>query len=292
MDIQFNSRRTFLRNLTLGIAGTPLAVSQIALGKPSKTDIRVSDKIRLGVASYSLRNFDRSEAIKMIRELGVEYVNIKSFHLALDSTPEELVRGRQEFEEAGLTIVGGGTISMRENDDEAIRSYFEYADITGMPLMVIAPVPETLPQIEKFVREYNIKVAIHNHGPEDPHFPAPHDAMELIKDMDPRVGICNDLGHTARTGADIIESLDISGDRLFDIHLKDLKDMEDNDSQCVIGEGQMPVADIFHRLVQMNYPGYVNLEYEIEPDNPLMGMKQSFSYMQGVIDGLGKSVAI
>lgn len=290
MDIQSNSRRTFLRNLTIGVAGTPLAVSQAVLGKAPDNDLRVSENIRLGVASYSLRNFSRSEAIKMIRQLGAEYVNIKSFHLEMDSTPDELVRGRREFEQAGLTIVGGGTIAMRNNNDEAIRSCFEYAKISGMPLMVIAPVPEALPRIEKFVKEYNIKVAIHNHGPEDSYFPAPHDAMEHIKDMDPRVGICNDLGHTARTGVDIIESLSVSGNRLFDIHLKDLRDFNDNDTQCVIGEGQMPIADIFYQLVQMNYPGYVNLEYEIEPDNPLMGMKQSFAYMRGVIDGLGKSV--
>ena len=155
-----------------------------------------------------------------------------------------------------------------------------------MPLMVIAPTPQTLPGIEKFVKEYDIKVAIHNHGPEDPYFPGPKDALKVIDGMDPRVGVCLDVGHTTRTGVDIIDAISETGERLLDVHIKDLKDLMDKNSQCAVGEGKMPIPEIFKKLCEMKYPGYVNLEYEINPDNPLPGMKESFAYMRGVIAGL------
>ena len=152
-----------------------------------------------------------------------------------------------------------------------------------MPLMVIAPTPETLPRIEKFVKEYDIKVAIHNHGPEDDYFPAPADALKLIKDMDPRVGLCVDVGHTVRTGTDIVEALAEAGDRLLDIHMKDLADLMDKGSQVAVGEGKMPLAAIFKQLKKMKYTGYVNLEYEINAEDPLPGMKASFANMRKVL---------
>lgn len=131
-----------------------------------------------------------------------------------------------------------------------------------------------------------LKVAVHNHGPEDRFFPGPPDVLPIIKDMDPRVGLCVDVGHTARTGVDAVAAIAEAGDRVLDMHMKDLRDMSDRDSQCIVGEGKMPVAAIFRQLMAMNYQGYVNLEYEIDASNPLPGMKQSFAYMRGVRTGM------
>ena len=242
--------------------------------------------IRLGVASYSLRSFPRAYAIEAVQALGTPYVNIKSFHQPYESSPAELAAGRRAFENAGLQIVGGGTITLQQDDDDDVRSYFEYARLSGMPLMVIAPTAQTLPRIERFVKEYDIKVAVHVHGPTDQHFPGPQDVLPVIEDMDPRVGVCVDVGHTARTGIDLVEVLDMCGDRALDIHMKDLRDLTSAASQCIVGEGRIPVAAIFRQLDKMSYSGYVNLEYEIDADGPLPGMKQSFAYMRGVIAGM------
>jgi sugar phosphate isomerase/epimerase len=241
---------------------------------------------KLGVASYSLRKFSRADTIRMTQELGIDYINIKSFHIRHEDSPEERKAYRKEFEDAGLTIVGGGTITMHEDTDESVRANFAYARDCGMPLIVIAPKPEVLPRIERFVKEYDIKVAIHNHGPEDEYFPGPRDVLAAVKGMDPRVGCCVDVGHTARTGVDVVEALAMAGDRVLDMHMKDLADMAERDSQVAVGEGNMPVADIFKQLQKMNYDGFVNLEYEINADDPLPGMKQSFAYMHGVLAGL------
>ena len=245
--------------------------------------------IRLGVASYSLRKLSRQDTIAAIGELGTPYVNVKSFHLPYESTKGELAAGRSAFEDAGLQIVGGGTITLHEDDDDDIRFYFDYAKACGMPLMVIAPTPNTLPRIERFVKDYDIAVAIHNHGPEDPYFPGPHDALERVRDMDPRIGLCIDVGHTARTGVDVVRAIADAGDRLLDMHMKDLADLRVKESQCIVGRGDMPVSAIFRQLEAMRYGGFVNLEYEIDAAAPLPGMKESFAYMRGVLAGMTMS---
>ena len=290
MSKKVNSRRNFLKVATAGAAG--MAFAAPVMGRVENTYAhRPAPKghgwgVKLGVASYSLRAIKRTEAIAMIKKLRTPYVNIKSYHLPYESTPDELAAGRREFEDAGLIIVGGGNNNIRKDEDAAVRKFFEYAKMSGIPLLVIAPTHEIMPRIEKFVKEYDIKVAIHNHGPEDKHFPAPSDALKVIKDMDPRVGLCIDVGHTARTGIDVVESIAEAGDRMLDMHMKDLKDLMVKESQCNVGEGKMPVAGIFKQLKKMKYSGYVNLEYEINKENPLPGMMQSFAYMRGVLAGM------
>ncbi len=279
------SRREFLKTAALSTAAMALTTTKVAGEAAGSSGMTTG--IKLGVASYSLRELSRAETIAAINSLRTRYVSVKSFHLAYESSPEDLAVGRREFEDAGLEIVGGGVITLQQDDDDDIRTYFDYARTCGMPLMIIAPTRATLPRIERFVREYDIKVAIHNHGPEDEHFPGPQDALPVIRDMDPRVGLCVDLGHTTRTGVDIVEALAQAGDRVLDVHAKDLRDLMDRDSQCIVGEGAMPMPPVFRQLVAMGYSGYVNLEYEIDADRPVPGMQRSFAYMRGVLAGLG-----
>ncbi|MSO23691.1 MAG: sugar phosphate isomerase/epimerase [Acidobacteria bacterium] len=278
MDYAFNRRRF------ITTAGALLSLNGTTAF--SAENSAHSSDIKLGVASYSLRKLSRAQVIAALKELKTPYLNIKEFHLLYDSASTELEAGRKEFEDAGLKIVGGGTISLKEDSDADIRKYFEYAKRSGMPLIVIAPTQQTMPRIERFVREYNIKAAIHNHGPEDQFFPAPQDALKTVKNMDLRVGLCIDVGHTARTGVDVVQSIAEAGSRLLDIHIKDLRSLSDKDSQCRVGEGAMPVVAIFKQLKKMRYQGAVNLEFEIDADSPLPGMIQSFAYMRGVLDGL------
>ncbi len=264
----------------------------VALGSSERLNSQSIDMgggatLKLGIASYSFRKFSRAEAIDMTKKIGTPYINIKDFHLKLDSTPEEIDAARREFAEAGLIIVGCGNLSFPDSDSDAQRrAKFEYAKRAGMPLIVCAPTHQTLPKLEPLVKEYDIKIALHNHGPEDKQFPTPQSAMEAMKDMDPRCGLCIDIGHTARTGRDVVESIAESGPRLLDMHVKDLKDMTAKESQCDVGEGKMPFPAIFRQLLKMKYQGYVNLEYEINENAPLVGMEKSFAYMRGVAAGI------
>jgi sugar phosphate isomerase/epimerase len=245
--------------------------------------------VRLGVASYSLRNFPREKAIAMAKELRAPYINLKSVHLDYDLSPAQLAAARQEIEAAGLRIVGGGTITFGKDTDDDVRHYFDYAKGAGMPLIVATANPAILPRVERFAKQYDIKVAIHNHGPEDKLFPSPYDVLKVVKSMDQHMGLCIDLGHTARTGTDVVQAIADAGSRLLDMHAKDLRDFNAKESQCIVGEGIMPFPDIFRQLQKMQYKGYVNLEYEIDASDPLPGMKQSFAYMRGVLAGMGPS---
>jgi sugar phosphate isomerase/epimerase len=241
---------------------------------------------KLGIASYSFRKFPRAEAIKMILEIGTPYVSIKEFHLPYKDSPEELEKGRKEFEAAGIKIMSGGNISLSKNDDADIKKYFEYAKTCGMPMIVCAPTHENLKKLEAAAKEYNIKAAIHNHGPEDKHFPSPESVLEAVKGLDPRVGLCMDVGHSERAGSDPVKIVSMAGPRLLDMHVKDLRSLTDKGSQCDVGDGKIPFPALFKTLQKVGYKGCVNLEYEINADKPMPGMQRSFSYMRGVMAGI------
>lgn len=242
--------------------------------------------LKLGVASYSLRTFPRDRAIAALQDMGVRYVTIKDVHLARTDSPEAIRAGRKQFEDAGITIMGGGTLSWKQNDEAAIRKDFEYAKLAGFPLMVCSPAPETLDTLEKLAKEYDIKIAIHNHGPEDQWYPAPADALKRLEGRDPRMGICMDIGHAARVNADIVKAVSAAGPRLLDLHIKDLSDATSRDSQVEVGKGVLDVAGVFRELVRTKFQGHVSLEYEINAKDPVVGMKESLAYMRGLAAAL------
>jgi sugar phosphate isomerase/epimerase len=267
-------------------AGMESAQAQTASSSSSPEDIK------LGVATYSLREFQRDLCIKQVKSLGVQYVDVKEFHLPQTDPVPQLEAGRKAFDKAGLKVIGGGNISLTEPDEAGLRKHFDYAKAVGFPMMICAPRHENLAAIEKLAIEYNMKMAIHNHGPEDAHFPTPASVLDAIKNMDARMGLCMDIGHTCRAGADPVEWIDKAGPRLFEMHSKDLKDTKWSKGQsaslyqCPVGDGIIPYPTIFRHLKQIGYKGVVSLEYEIDGDDPIPGMQKSFSYMRGVLAGL------
>ena len=272
------------RRALIGGAAAAMAATRIAFA--ATTPATHSEDLKLGVASYSFRNLSRADAIKNMKALKVQYVNVKDFHLALKSTPAEIATARKDFEDAGIQILGIGNVTFAKIDEAQMKRNFEYAKQLGAPLIVMAPSVEALPAIEKLVKEYNIKAAIHNHGPEDKNFPSPESVLAAVKNMDPRMGLCMDIGHSVRAGSDIIAAAKAAGPRLHDMHTKDLKDLSNKDSQVAVGDGVIPIVALFKQLKKMDYKGGVMLEYEVEADNPLPGMQKSFAYMRGVLDGL------
>lgn len=276
------SRRSLLGSIPAGLGWMALA------GRGARAQeyrIQGAD-IKLGVASYSFRKFSRAQAIQMTKALGTPYLNVKDFHLPLTSTPEQIDEAKKEFADAGIVLVGCGNVSFQKDDEADIRSKFVYAQRAGFPLIVCAPTAVTLPKLEKFVKEFNIKIAVHNHGPEDKHFPTPQSVLRAVKDMDPRCGLCMDIGHTSRTGVDIVASIVEAGPRLLDMHAKDLANPMVKESQVAVGEGKLPIPQIFEQLVKMKYNGSVNLEYEIEDTDPMPGMQKSFKYMRKVLSDI------
>ena len=283
------SRRDFVRSSALAATALISPASALAsFGKRSAAD--TAPQIHLGIASYTFRNFERAKLIAFLKQLNISTVNLKDTkdHLPFDAQPQSAALA--DYSAAAIKLHAAGTIYFEKDDDPDIRSKFEYCKRAGIPAIVAGdPTPENLPRIEKFVREYDIRFAIHNHGPEDKLWHSPLDVLKAVKNMDPRIGCCIDVGHTVRAGTDVVQAIHQVGPRLFNVHMKDLTDFNDKESQVAVGEGKMPVPKIFQALAAISYQGFVDLEYEIFPDNPMPGVLASFAYMRGVLAGLGYS---
>ena len=198
-------------------------------------------------------------------------MTFKDVHVPRTDPPEKTRALRAKIEAAGITIMGGGTITIA-NDPAQIKKEFEYAKNAGFPLIYTDPEPAALDTIEKMVKEYDIRCVIHNHGPEDKRWPRPQDAYAAIKSRDKRLGLCIDVGHTTRTGTNPVQACRECRDRLYDMHVKDLLAATDKESQTEVGRGVIDFPGLFKTLIEIGYQGQVGLEYEINAKNPLPGM--------------------
>jgi sugar phosphate isomerase/epimerase len=281
------SRRDFIRSgalVTAALAspGGVLASTQV---QPAA---QKASPIQLGLASYTFRNFTRAQMIGFMKQLNVFELNAKDVKDHLPMDPQQEAAALADYAAAGIKLHAAGAIYFAKDEDADIRSKFEYCKRAGISVIVAGdPTPETLPRIEKFVKEYDIRIAIHNHGPEDKLWPSPLNVLKAVKGMDPRIGCCIDVGHTVRAGTDVVQAIREVGPRLFNVHMKDLANFQNKESQVAVGDGIMPVQRMFEALIATKYPGFVDLEYEIHPDDPMPGVIASFAYMRGVLAGMG-----
>src|ERR1700733_361768 len=281
------SRRDFFRSGAVAAAALFVPAGIVALA-PEHPSAGKASPIRLGLASYTFRNFDRVQLIGFMQQLNMFALNAKDVkdHLPMDVQQE--AAALSDYTDAGIKLHAAGAIYFAKDEDADIRAKFEYCKRAGIGVIVAGdPAPETLPRIEKFVKEYDVRIAIHNHGPEDKLWPSPLDVLKAVKDMDPGIGSCIDVGHTVRAGTDVVQAIHDAGPRLFNVHMKDLTNFESKESQVAVGEGKMPVRRMFEALIATKYQGFVDLEYEVHPDNPMPGVSASLAYMRGVLAGLG-----
>jgi len=279
-------RRDFIRSGAMAAAAL-VASDEFLAASAARPSADEGLPIRLGVASYTFRNFSRAQMIGFLKQLNVLGLNAKDVkdHLPMDAKEEQAALA--DYAAAGIKLHAAGTIYFPKDEDADIRSKFEYCKRAGIGVIVAGdPAPETLPRIEKFVKEYDTRFAIHNHGPEDKLWHSPLDVLKAVKGMDPRMGCCIDVGHTVRAGTDVVQAIHEVGARLFNVHMKDLTNFQSKESQVAVGEGLMPVKRIFEALGAIKYKGFVDLEYEIHADDPMPGVIESFAYMRGVLAGM------
>jgi sugar phosphate isomerase/epimerase len=271
------SRRRFI-----GTAAAAAAWPLIGRAAGGASAAPARGTLKLGIASYSFREFSLDQALEWTKQLGVRYMTFKDVHVPRTDPPDKTRALRAKIEAAGITIMGGGTITV-PNDPAQIKKEFEYAKNAGFPLIYTDPEPAALDTIEKMVKEYDIRCVIHNHGPEDKRWPRPQDAYAAVKTRDPRLGLCIDIGHTTRTGTDPVQACRECGDRLYDMHVKDLATKSDKESQVEVGRGVIDFPGLFRTLIEIGYQGQVGLEYEIHAKDPLPGVIESMAYMRGVL---------
>jgi sugar phosphate isomerase/epimerase len=238
-------------------------------------------KFQLGVASYSLRKFPLEEALDMTLRCGVDRICLKSYHLPLDADDNTIKECVDLCNKKGITLYGGGVIYMKSKED--VDQAFEYAKKAGMGLIVGVPNHELLDYTEQKVKDYDIKLAIHNHGPGDKLYPSAESAYNLIKDRDERMGLCVDIGHTKRINRNPEQDIKDFFDRVFDIHMKDVDKAAKDGKTVIIGRGVIDFPVFLESLIDLGYDKTLALEYEEEENDPLPGMMESFGYVKGVL---------
>jgi len=274
------NRRTFLKAAGIGVAVTAVPVLANSSVKKS-TGEREKFNFDLGVASYTLRKFSREEALEMTKRCGVNRITFKSMHLPLDSDKATIKKAVQQCKDIGIELYGGGVIYMKTKEE--VDQAFEYAKMAGMEMIVGVPVHELLEYVEGKVKDYDIKLAIHNHGPGDDLYPSAESAYVRIKDMDKRMGLCIDIGHTKRIDRDPEQDLRDFFDRVHDVHIKDVTKAAKDGKTCIIGRGIINFKSFLQAIDDLEYKGTLALEYEADGNDPLPGMMESLGYVKGIL---------
>jgi inosose dehydratase len=265
--------------------GAALAALPLGREGPARAAEASSDSWRgfkAGVASYTLRKLPLDKAIAAIQRVGLRYVSIKDFHLPLTSTAEERKAVAARFKDAGITPLSCGNITM-ENDAANVRRAFEYARDAGLPTIVCSPHPDSMPILDAMVKEFDIRLAIHNHGPEDKRFPSPYDVWKAVERYDRRVGLCIDVGHTARAGVNPAEAIRRCRERLYDLHFKDIDSTAPNGNTVEAGRGVLDLPAVVRALREVGYAHLLSFEYEKDEDDPVPGLAETIGYTKGLI---------
>ena len=290
------ARRSFLRNAGVAVAATlggRALFPSSARAQQAAASGDARDPFRLGIAGYSFNKFTIDQTLEMMKKVDVHYLCIKDFHLPLKSTEEEIAAFHAKCKRSNVAGYGVGPIYM--GSEEEVNTAFAYAKRVGVKTLVGVPFqmvekkrvasPELLKLVNEKVREYDIRYAIHNHGPDMPDlFPNAESAIAQIKDMDKRVGLCLDIGHQLRDGKDPVKAVHDFADRLHDIHVKNVTSADKKGRGIEMPRGAIDLPAFVRALRKINYSGVCSLEYEKDMDNPLTGIAESVGYFRGILD--------
>lgn len=275
-----NSRRQFIKLTGTGILA---AGASAVYGSSSGEIVAVpsEDSFAIGIAGYTFKDFTVEKTIEMMTRVGVTNLSLKDFHLPLNSTSEQVNTVLAKFKTGGINIYAAGVIYMKT--EESVNQAFEYAKMTGVDMIIGAPNYELLPYVEKKIKAYNFRLAIHNHGPDNPLYPNATDIWDHVKGLDPRIGICIDIGHTTRDGQDPAADIKRYSNRIFDVHIKDVDKPVKEGRTVEIGRGIIDIPKVVESLRTIKFTGKCSLEYEKDMKDPLAGIAESIGYFKGVM---------
>ncbi|RIJ47001.1 sugar phosphate isomerase/epimerase [Maribellus luteus] len=239
------------------------------------------ENFKLGVAGYTFHKFDLQTTLETLKRCDVHYLCIKDFHLPIESTDEEIAAFHAKCAEYGVKGYAVGPLYMRSKED--IDKYFEYAKRVGVNTIVGVPNYDLLPYVEEKVKEYGFFYAIHLHGPDIDIYQDADEVWEKTKDLDPRMGMCLDIGHDTRNGKDPVADLKKYHSRVFDIHLKDVTGTTKLGYSVEVGRGIINFPAFVKMMREVNYTGVISLEHERNMDNPFMGIAESIGYFRAMI---------
>jgi len=262
------SRRTFL-SATAGAVGCALV---------GRTRLAADDAkpggFLLGIQSYSLRNYDVAKALQHVHEFGLHGVEFFGGHFSHESSSEQIDAMKERCAELDIKILGHGVNGFGK-DHDANRKFFEFARRAGIRNLSADPSEDAFDSLDKLVAEYDIRIAIHNHGP-GARYDKIADVLEAVKGRHKNIGACADLGHYIRSGEDPVKAVTLLEGRLFGIHLKDFAEPRGDASGVILGKGQLDVEEVFKALKKVKFPadGCLSLEYEEHADDPLADIRE------------------
>lgn len=265
-----SNRRSFLKSASVFAAAgaaygsLPGAARAVMLAKQPK----------LGIQLYSLRGYKVDEALKHAAELGFEQVEFYRGMLATDASDEEIAATKKKVSDLGMGISAHG-VNKLTKDAAKNRALFEFARKLGVKCITADPDLDSFDSLDELVKEFDIRVAIHNHGPRHRYNKA-IDVLRVIEGHDERIGACADLGHYIRSGQTPPEVIRLLKGRLYGIHLKDFAEMKDKTEGVILGKGHLNLEEVFESLELAGFPadGALSLEYEENPKNPLADIRE------------------
>jgi inosose dehydratase len=275
-----SSRRQFFKLAGTGVLATGFSSVYASSGFPSLTENK-ANTFSLGMAGYSFKEFTVEKTIEMMKRIGVTSMSLKEFHMPMNSTQEQITAVLDKFKAADINVYTVGVVYMKT--PEAVDQAFEYAKMAGVKLIVGAPNYELLPYVEKKIKSYDFRMAIHNHGPDNPLYPNATDIWDHVKDLDPRIGICIDIGHTTRDGQDPSVDIERYSKRIYDIHIKDVSKATKEGRTVEMGRGIIDIPKVVATLRKIKYSGSCSLEFEKDMKDPLPGIAESIGYFKGVM---------
>lgn len=279
-----SNRRKFIHQTILGITGTALMPSMGRANVPVSKSITLSNApLQIGMAGYSFAKFSLDQSITMMKRIGLTNLSLKEIHLPLNSTDEQISAAMNKFKAADMNVYTVGVVYMKTK--QAVDTAFSYAKKCGVNMIVGVPNYELIEYSEQKVKEYDIKLAIHNHGPEDALYPAPGDVYNRIKNLDARMGMCIDIGHALRAGTLPEKAIRAYKDRLFDLHIKDIHSSSKDGKGIEFGRGVINFGAVIESLRKVKYTGVCSIEYEKDMSDPLPGIAESVGYFRGRIAG-------
>ena len=272
------SRRGFL---SLGAAA-------LATGCARKVAVRVTPqpalapppfKVDLGLQSYSLRAFKFDDVVAKMQQVGLHFVEFFPAHFPQNMTREELESRKAKLAAAQIQVNAYGVCSFG-NNEPATRRMFEFAKKAGFDVFSASPAPDAFDMLDKLVEQYEVKIAIHNHGPGDKRWGKIAQLLDGTKDHHANIGVCLDTGHLIRSGEDPIEAVRKLGPRLLSFHFKDVNAQKHD---VVVGTGTTDLVALFTALKETKFAGPFSLEYEIQANNPMPGIAQSIKALREAI---------
>ncbi|MDR1156438.1 MAG: sugar phosphate isomerase/epimerase [Bacteroidales bacterium] len=277
------TRRSFVKKASAGLLA--MGASSVFLSEELYADpvkkTQKEDLFKVSMAGYSFLHFDLDKTLEMMQRMDVHYLCIKDFHLKLNAADEEIAAFHAKLKSKGVTGYGVGPIYMK-SEAEVDRA-FTYAKRVGVKLIVGVPNYDLLPYVDKKVKEYDFNCAIHIHGPDIKEYPNAKDVIDHVQNLDPRIGMCLDIGHDTRAGFNPTDDLKKYYKRVFDIHIKDVTAAGKEGHTCEMGRGVIDIPAFVKMLRKVKYAGACSLEFEKDMKDPLAGLAESIGYFKGVM---------